>query len=129
VGPTLAFLQSVRSIRTLRLHFCALLDPIPPVLGPFPHLVEYTGSGAYLSNVVPGSRLESVHFRIYDNTDVDSAIRSLSGSTAHIDYVNIISDHLDPRVFELLAVHAHNVTTLRYGSLHEDGDDKVRPIA
>ena len=98
-------------------------------MGPFPHLLEYTGSGTYLSNIVPGSSLESVHFRIYGNTDIDSAIKSLSGSTTHIDYINIISDHLDPQVFELLAVHAHNVTTLRYGSLHEDDDDKVRHIA
>lgn len=97
-------------------------------MGPFPHLVEYTGSGTYLSNLVPGSRLESVLFRIYDNTDVDSAIKSLSGS-AHIDRVNIISDHLDPRVFQLLAVHACYISTLRYESMDEDDDDKVRYIA
>jgi hypothetical protein len=94
-------------------------------MGLFPRLTEYAGSGTYLSNFVPGSRLRSANFSINDNTDINSAIKALSGSTARIENINITSYRLDRRVFELLAVHAPDVTTLLYGALHQDGGDEV----
>jgi hypothetical protein len=126
-----AFLQRIRSIHILNLLFYIDSDSMPLVMSPFPELVEYTGSGAYLPDVIFGSPLRSATITIDDTTHIESAIGALSWSTARVDDVDILSDHWDPRIFHLLAAHAHEVTSLGYGNstLNEDGDDSVRHMA
>ena len=112
----LTFLQGVWSLRILRLRFFEFLDSRRPPIGPFPNLVEYDGCGTYLPDAVIGSPLRSVIFSIDRDTHIDSAIEALSLSTTHILNIDFVSDNWDPRVFQLLAVHVPEVTTLQCGN-------------
>jgi hypothetical protein len=101
------------------------------VLGPFPNLAEYAGSGAYLPDVVSGSSLRSATFNIDETIDIDSVIESLSRSATNVNFVDILASGWNPRAFQLLAAHAPGVTTLGYTnrSILDLGDVKVRHLA
>lgn len=101
------------------------------MLGPFPNLVEYAGSGAYLPDVVSGSSLRSATFNIDETIDISSVIESLSRSAANVNFVDILASGWNPRAFELLAVHVPGVTTLQYSNCSTPalGDVKVRHLA